>query len=806
MLQNSVRPARAAEVPPFSGVDFAGLGNRFIGLLGRKWSRRSFAAEMAKLLAQATRTRAVAVLAYERCGGPLAVLADYGLPGEARLAFGGTPEGGWELPLRSLEHRRISVIEAAHQNPLVPLALSKLSPDKLCIVCLPIYYGGEPAGAVVLFAPRHHAFSDAQLQILSQALRVCGRGLQPDGPAPSRNEMGPGAANLLSEPGRQIAPMAGNGGGAPPSRLYLVASQGADPLSATPLAAPPSGSLPLGGLLLSGLPLGGTLSDAERVQQEIARAQAELQRRSEGLRRLLTANHTLQAERDRLAQQLIELEKLRVTESTELQGSISNLEERLLAAESERLRAHRLAEEKQAAMESALHALQADHVAGCKRIEGLESRLAAASSLTTAITQERDGLASRLQELESLLERAVSEREQAMKLIREGEKDQEILRGEIAALGEQLRERDGVIQTAAAEAERLTHQAHAAEGAAAAAARERDELRQAVEEAVTHLEHERLARAAELQALLQELRPEISGDEAQLDANPPALAADTGLATAPTPDALVIERSAPLGAEGLPDRAEDLMPLAPANLDEPAGELVLLDDGAVGERACAALAAAGVEATPQSLDEAAAAEWAGRNLKCILLNLGAGISAWRALRQLRQGASTRHVPILAYAAEGQASTGFCLGRVDFALWPLEPGRMIECLGRLRPKLQRLLVVSTDIDGMGELREPLARARISSSLVLDAKQALELSSMVQPEAAVVHLSPACPSAGRAITVLRAQERTRDLPLLVLIDAAPVAGEEAFFATTSRHFASRPGFQLSHLPEEIGRLIG
>jgi len=325
MLLNPLQPAGAIE-GSFSGMDFTGLGNRFIGLLGRKWSRRSFAAETAKLLAEATKARAVAILAYEPPSGRLALLADYGLTGEARLALGSANEAAWDIPLRGLQSRRISVIEAAQQNPNVPPALTKFSPDKLCIVCLPVYYGGEPVGAAIVFAPRNRAFSDAQLQTLSQALRVCGHGLRAPEAAPPRSE--PGVSTPQPSPAVRAISSAGAIGDEPGGRLHLVGVGNDSSGTAAPA------------------PAAKNVTDAERIQQEFGRAQAEMQRRSEALRQLFSANRALKAERDRLLQEIAGLEKLRGAETGELQRQLSNVEDRLLAAESERQRSHRAAEER----------------------------------------------------------------------------------------------------------------------------------------------------------------------------------------------------------------------------------------------------------------------------------------------------------------------------------------------------------------------------------------------------------------------------------------------------------------------------
>src|SRR6185295_8251550 len=97
-----------------------GLGNRFVELLGRKLARDGFAEEVARLVAEAVRAKAAAVLAYDPGRDRLSLLGDSGLSPDARAALGNGGECGWDIPLRSIHNRRISVIAAAHQNPFVP--------------------------------------------------------------------------------------------------------------------------------------------------------------------------------------------------------------------------------------------------------------------------------------------------------------------------------------------------------------------------------------------------------------------------------------------------------------------------------------------------------------------------------------------------------------------------------------------------------------------------------------------------------------------------------------------------------------
>ena len=1078
---------------PTAAVELAGLGNRFIGLLGRKWSRRAFAAEMAKLLADAARAKATAVLGYEHRSGALTLLADHGLTAEARAALSSGADGAWDIPLRGLQNRRISVIEAAHQNPFVPRDLTSFCPTGLSIVALPLYYDYEPVGVVLLFAARSRAFSDAQLQTLSQALRVCGRGLR------DRETPAPRPIGTVASGSEGVAAVPGAPGEAPPALRLL---QGAQPETsrAADTEAP--------------------VTEAQRVEQELAQAQADMRRRSEAVRNVKAATRALKSERDRLAQQLTELEYLRQSETSELRTQLSTLEERLMAIESERVRYQRAADAKRQRAEEALQAMQTERDTLVERLHALESsgtevrtamgalrderdRLAALSQTLTAelqttrstleaertnrsselkrleaelaeargahstreqelegiisaqqsdlhelaaqaqrqlaqgaaalaardealatlrtqlertgieqqevrqalenalaqarehierLTQhsttltahlaqrdaelaragdenaraheaeaalhestaalreeiatvtarfdqaiataearehdfsrqlaeahaeiaalrqsseEREALARAasdlgskaarleqavttlreqaasaraqcacaeqqvaelstqlaaaqrihqeaqaiaegertqwetaleelaheqqrleterrqaiaeqdqqrrvLEDLQAAVEQARAERQQALQQVRQLTVETDTRQRDIEQLQQQTTERQAALANATDECIQLKDAVRTAEAAAAAAMAQAEELRQTVREAVQRLEEQRLQHAAELEALLEESASSMvdapeTGTAVSVQPEAPAIAEEEE-AVERAEEPLIIERSAPLAtvAENIAEAAEE--PAAAGEAPRTAvsvGELVLLDQGPCGEQACAALAGAGFEVSLFAFGEATVDELARRRLKCIMLNLAAGPAAWHTLKLLRERVGTRNVPILAYVMKPESPMGFCFGRTDFALWPLESGRMIERLGRLRPKLQRLLAVTADVDGMGRLREPLARAKISTSIVLDARQVLDFASMIDPEAGILHLSPSCPSAARAILALRSNEATRELPLLVLLDKIGGADEETFFVQASRQLLGKAGFQFSRLPEEIGRLIG
>ncbi|MFI5366763.1 MAG: hypothetical protein ACHQ4J_14200, partial [Candidatus Binatia bacterium] len=362
----------------------------------------------------------------------------------------------------------------------------------------------------------------------------------------------------------------------------------------------------------------------------------------------------------------------------------------------------------------------------------------------------------------------------------------------------QVRQRDAMLEAATAERIQLQEAGQATAAATADWASQHDVLQQRVQEVRDQLDRERASHAEEMALLARKFAAQREGPNGDLEDGGDRPAQETG--------PLVIERAAPLGAlvEPAPEPIVETSATPARPVQAAAAELVILDDGPLRDGACAALAGAGFEVTALPPAEPGVDELARRKVKCAMLNLGGGVGAWRTLRLLRERTSTSNVPILAYAMTPKAPKGFSFGRADFALWPADPDRVVERLGRLRPKLRRLLVLSADVDGMSRLREPLTAAGISTSIVLDGKQALEFAAMIDPEAVILHLSPGCPSVARAVIGLRAGD-ARDLPLLFLLDKAPGAREEAFFASLILELLGKAGFQFGNLPEEIARVV-
>src|SRR5207245_3746106 len=93
----SMHPRRADGAQAASAARLAGLGNRFVELLGRGLDRQQFAAQLAALIMEAVRLRAIAVMGYNRSRDGLVMLAEQGLRPEGRAALGDGADCSWDI-------------------------------------------------------------------------------------------------------------------------------------------------------------------------------------------------------------------------------------------------------------------------------------------------------------------------------------------------------------------------------------------------------------------------------------------------------------------------------------------------------------------------------------------------------------------------------------------------------------------------------------------------------------------------------------------------------------------------------------
>ena len=519
-----------------------------------------------------------------------------------------------------------------------------------------------------------------------------------------------------------------------------------------------------------------------------------------------------QAERERLAAQQRELQAR--VDSLTTGGQTLEHEKRTTLAAAEQRVAHldaeigRLSAALEATRSSAadeitrtrhdadatLDALRVDLAEAARARDELQRSLAATQQESAAQQRALAEMSAQRARLEAATERLTAERaELGGRVEASASQHAELQRahGEsqtrIAALERELASvRDEQLAGAQARLAAEEQARRAAEAAAAAAAtRYAEELAQLQEQlAAQHEDQERLSQQlAEQAELLQSAEQnlgvlempaseEIDGDD----------------------DVLEIDREAPEPS----DTVDASLAAEAAEAD--AGELFLLDGDDCATAAARKLSEFGHRVSAVAPSITAADAMKGRVVAGAAVNLAA-TDAWSVVRHLRNGSDIPRMPLIAYALAEKASKGFWLGPVDFAPLPIDKVSLPSLLNRMVPRIRRVLAMSNDIDVMSDVRTQLTGAGISTAVVLDGRQALDLVPTIRPEAAVLHLSPTCVDVFRAIAGLRAAEIARDIPILFLLDAEPQPREEAFLAAGVRMLASRGGRAPDGLVETL-----
>ncbi|MBX3023807.1 hypothetical protein KF840_02755 [bacterium] len=557
-------------------------------------------------------------------------------------------------------------------------------------------------------------------------------------------------------------------------------------------------------------------ADAERAElrARLAAVDGELQTAGTARRQLEDQLVALQAERDRLASHQRELqgrvEALAAGGQTlehEKRTTLAAAEQRVAGLEAEiaRLTAALDATRTSAADEitrtrhdadATLDGLRVDLAEAARARDELQRSLAATQQECANQQRALAEMSAQRARLEAATERLAAERAELGGRIETGAAQQaELQRAHaeaqqrVAALERELAnvrdEQLAGLQARLASEEAARRAAEAS--AAAAASRYAEELAQLQEQvAAQHEDQERLnQQLAEQAELLQSAEQNLgvldipAGDEGADD------------------DVLEIDRDAPTVADQAVDAggADD-----EGDADADAGELVLLDGDEAAAGAARQLAEFGHRISAFAPSIPAADGLKGRLVAGAALNLAAA-GAWSVVRHLRNGGDIPRMPLIAYALAEKANKGFWLGPVDFAPLPVGQVALPALLNRMVPKIRRVLAMSNDIDVMSDVRTQLTGAGISTAVVLDGRQALDLVPTIRPEAAVLHLSPSCVDVFRAIAGLRAAEIARDIPILFLLDAEPQPREEAFLTAGVRMLASRGGLLPDGLAETL-----
>ncbi len=217
-----------------------------------------------------------------------------------------------------------------------------------------------------------------------------------------------------------------------------------------------------------------------------------------------------------------------------------------------------------------------------------------------------------------------------------------------------------------------------------------------------------------------------------------------------------------------------------------------------------------VEQTARAGDVVALAE--RLRPRAILLDLDLrGEDGLAVLQQLKKHESTRDIPVVIESVNEDRQRGLMLGAADYLVKPLDRRTLLERLARLVPLPQAgerpTVLVIDDDPSVGEVLRPILSAAGYQLLAAGlGKEGLQIAARERPALAVVDLLLPDISGFDVLDALASDERTRELPVLVLTAADLSESQRERLRTRVSALAQKGDFTREAVLAAVARATG
>ncbi|TMC54422.1 MAG: response regulator [Chloroflexi bacterium] len=201
--------------------------------------------------------------------------------------------------------------------------------------------------------------------------------------------------------------------------------------------------------------------------------------------------------------------------------------------------------------------------------------------------------------------------------------------------------------------------------------------------------------------------------------------------------------------------------------------LVVEDDPAAAELLTRQLSAAGYRTEVARTGNEALAR--ARELQPAAITLDIilpEVDGWEIMTRLKSDETTSGIPIVVVSVVDNPELGLALGALDYFVKPVDTGALIKRLNRFDFKRHsgkdevRVLVVDDDATNRMWLTQALEPAGFSVLPASGGRQAIELAKTMQPDCVLLDLMMPDVTGFDVVEALRADERTRDTPIMVV----------------------------------------
>jgi len=186
-----------------------------------------------------------------------------------------------------------------------------------------------------------------------------------------------------------------------------------------------------------------------------------------------------------------------------------------------------------------------------------------------------------------------------------------------------------------------------------------------------------------------------------------------------------------------------------------------------------------------------------------------GVDGWQLLHDLKEDPETTSIPVILLTIVDKKALGFRLGAAAYLLKPLDPVAVKDALSRVILREDRsqkhILVVDDDPSVADMLCQFLPESEFKLDAASDGLAGLESIAHSRPDILLLDIVMPRMDGFEVIETLRANPKTRDLPIIV-ISAKDLTGEEAArLRETDAVVMKKQGFEGEKLMQEIYRVL-
>jgi len=179
---------------------------------------------------------------------------------------------------------------------------------------------------------------------------------------------------------------------------------------------------------------------------------------------------------------------------------------------------------------------------------------------------------------------------------------------------------------------------------------------------------------------------------------------------------------------------------------------------------------------------------------------------WRALHRLKRDPGIAHIPVVMHTIVADQALGFSLGATDYLVKPVEREQLLTALSRLKPvESGPVLVVDDDENIRALLAAILSEEHIPVAQAASGEEALRLVIERLPRLIVLDLMMPGLDGFDVLRRLRADERTRHVPVVIVTAKSLTRDEERLLSNEASMVVTKNGLPLEQLLGQVRSVL-